>query len=57
MKRIVTRGFLLFQVAVAFLGLNDVYAQSADEILLVNRYQPNKKYVTNHTAQRYVGAF
>ncbi|MEN9511338.1 MAG: hypothetical protein RLZZ370_1157 [Bacteroidota bacterium] len=37
--------------AVAFLSLNGIQAQSEREVLLVNKYQPNKKYV-QQTTQR-----
>ncbi len=51
------RSFFLYKVGVAslvllaFCSLNGIQAQSEREVLLVNRYQPNKKYV-QETNQR-----
>jgi hypothetical protein len=51
------RSFFLYKVSVAccgvlaFFSVNEIQAQSEREVLLVNRYQPNKKYV-QQTTQR-----
>ena len=51
MRTNVTRCFALLAVSLAaMIGLNELYAQSGNEVLLVQRFQPNKTYI-QQTAQ------